>query len=104
MSPLYLSVITLESSDPKSKREPACVPALLAEGRPPSRPFIRALGVYRSASPGCEGPAQAVWLCGRCARMSPQLTFRLPPSGLALCLPPSLQRCIGGAFNSANED
>lgn len=32
MSPLYLSVITLELSDPKTKREPWCVPALLAEG------------------------------------------------------------------------
>lgn len=39
MSPLYLSVITLVLSDPKTKREPAvCVPAPLAEG--PRRPAL----------------------------------------------------------------
>lgn len=104
MSPLYLSVITLELSDPKTKREPVCVPALLAEGPrglPPSRPFIPALGSYRSTSLGCEEPAQSVCLH---ARIRLQLTFCLPPCGLAPCLPPSLHRCIRGAFNSANED
>lgn len=80
----------------KTQREPACVPALLAAGPPASRPFIRALAVYRSAAPGCEEPAHAVCLRGRRVRTSPQLTFRLPPSGLALCLPPSLQPASEG--------
>lgn len=104
MSPLYLSVITLELSDPKTKREPVCVPALLAGGPcgpPPNPPFIRAPGVYRSTSLGHEEPAQAV-----CLRVpiSRQPTLCLPPFGLAQRLPPPLHRCIRGAFNSANED
>lgn len=89
MSPLYLSVITLELSDPKTKREPVCVPALLAwgggGGPPPNPPFIPAPGVYRSTSLGREEPAHAV-----CLRVpiSRQLTFCLPPSGLARRPPP----------------
>lgn len=88
MSPLYLSVITLELSDPKTKREPVCVPALLAggpRGPPPNPPFILVLAVYRSASLGHQEPARS-----GCLRVpvSRRLTFCLPPSGLARRLRP----------------
>lgn len=95
MSPLYLSVITLELSDPKTKGSPRRVPALLAEGpHLPSLissltpPFILhsvclSINVYRGNQP-----------VRPCARRSFALAdnrlFCLPPLCLAICPPPLL--------------
>lgn len=89
MSPLYLSVITLELSDPKTKREPACVPALLADGQrglPPSpsfHPRSRQLSI------------SIAWTRGTCAvrlsarSHSPSTDF-LPPTMRPGSVPPTL--------------
>lgn len=94
MSPLYLSVITLELSDPKTKGSPWRVPALLAEGpHLPSLissltpPFILhsvrlSINVYRGNQP--------VRLCVHCSfALADNRLFCLPPFCLAICPPPS---------------
>lgn len=87
-------------------QEGACVCASTVGCRAATPPVLSSALSLSIDQPrlGLDGPAQAVCPRGRCARRSPQLTFRLPPSGLARCLPASLQRRVGGAFNSANED
>lgn len=110
MSPLYLSVITLELSDPKTEGSPRRVPALLAEGpHLPSLissltpPFILQLrppiDQRLSRKPTCPS------MCAPLICVSRQPTF-LPPTTLPgyMPSPPPPHYSIRGAFSGANED
>lgn len=79
MSPLYLSVITLELSDPKTRGSLRVCQRRWLPGR--RRPVLLSSLLLSIDQPrlGLDGPAQAVCPRGRCACRSPQLTFRLPP-------------------------
>lgn len=112
MSPLYLSVITLELPDPKTKREPVVCAStvgwksmstathLLSDPSFHLHSLHLSISLYlmRRNSTTCLS------VCMLHVCISSQLIFFFASHNSAWLYAPSLHYCIRGAFSSANED